>query len=170
MGKIDFYTLDKTEKQSIFEAISAQTGMPSFAVEKDWWVTQALAIVFEMNVSKHLVFKGGTSLSKAWKLIKRFSEDIDLAIESEYFEIKGVLTRSKITQLRKTAGIYSKGIFFNELQKRFAEAGYHDLKFSVAEAKDSDQDPVIIEIHYPNIIENPGICFPGFRLRLVVAP
>ena len=166
MGKIDFYTLDKTEKQSIFQAISAQTGMPAFAVEKDWWVTQALAIVFEMDVSKHVVFKGGTSLSKAWKLIQRFSEDIDLAIDSEYFAIKGALTRSKITQLRKTAGAYSTGIFFDELQKRFADAGFHDLRFIIAEAKDSDQDPIIIEIHYPNIIEAPGYLLPRIQIEI----
>lgn len=166
MGKIDFYSLDKTEKQSIFQAISAQTGMPAFAVEKDWWVTQALAIVFEMDISKYLVFKGGTSLSKAWKLIQRFSEDIDLAIDSEFFAIKGKLTRSKITELRKRAGAYSTGIFFDELQKRFADAGFHGLKFKVAKAKDSDQDPIIIEIHYSNIIETPGYLLPRIQIDI----
>jgi predicted nucleotidyltransferase component of viral defense system len=47
--------------------------MPSFAVEKDWWVVQTLSVIFELEAGKHLVFKGGTSLSKAWKLIQRFS-------------------------------------------------------------------------------------------------
>ena len=55
--------------------------MPAFAVEKDWWVVQTLAIIFEMEIGNHLVFKGGTSLSKAWGLIDRFSEVIDLAID-----------------------------------------------------------------------------------------
>jgi len=38
-----------------------------------------------MDIAKYLVFKGGTSLSKAWKIIQSFSEDIDLAIDKEFF-------------------------------------------------------------------------------------
>ncbi|KFC59173.1 nucleotidyl transferase AbiEii/AbiGii toxin family protein [Flavobacterium gilvum] len=47
--------------------------MAAHAVEKDWWVVQVLAAIFEMQSRQHLVFKGGTSLSKAWALINRFS-------------------------------------------------------------------------------------------------
>lgn len=53
--------------------------MSAYVVEKDWWVVQILSVLFETELKDHLVFKGGTSLSKAWKLIQRFSEDIDLA-------------------------------------------------------------------------------------------
>lgn len=77
MAKIDFYKIEKTEKIAIFQAIAAQKGMTPFAVEKDWWVSRTLEIIFKMAIAPHLVFKGGTSLSKAWKLINRFSEDID---------------------------------------------------------------------------------------------
>src|SRR5690606_41391746 len=83
MAKIDFYTIDKEEKIAIFTEIATQMGMKPFAVEKDWWVSRTLEIIFQMPIAQHLVFKGGTSLSKAWKLINRFSEDIDLAIRSE---------------------------------------------------------------------------------------
>jgi predicted nucleotidyltransferase component of viral defense system len=66
-----------------------------------------------MDIAKHLVFKGGTSLSKAWKLINRFSEDIDLAIDKEFFEgYSGDISRSQIGKLRKEAGTYTTGIFF----------------------------------------------------------
>lgn len=51
------------------------------AVEKDWWVTLALKALFSLDCHDYLLFKGGTSLSKGWKLINRFSEDIDLCIE-----------------------------------------------------------------------------------------
>jgi predicted nucleotidyltransferase component of viral defense system len=81
MAELNFYSLPDSEKKAIFQQISSNTGMPAFAVEKDWWVTKTLAIIFEMKAAEHLVFKGGTSLSKAWKLIERFSEDVDLAIE-----------------------------------------------------------------------------------------
>ena len=102
MAKIDFYTIDREEKEAIFNAIATEKGMNPFAVEKDWWVSRTLEIIFQMPIAKHLVFKGGTSLSKAWKLINRFSEDIDLAIDREFFEgFKGNLSKSKITKLRK---------------------------------------------------------------------
>ncbi len=86
MAKMEFYKIDKAEKEAIFNAIATDKGMTPFAVEKDWWVSRSLDIIFQMDIAKHLVFKGGTSLSKAWKLINRFSEDIDLAIDREFFE------------------------------------------------------------------------------------
>ena len=57
--------------------------MPDFAIEKDWWVTLAIRAIFDLPIGKHLVFKGGTSLSKGWQLIERFSEDIDEMIHGE---------------------------------------------------------------------------------------
>jgi hypothetical protein len=54
------------------------------SVEKDLWVCWTLREVFSMpGIGEHLTFKGGTSLSKAWKLIRRFSEDIDLIVDKE---------------------------------------------------------------------------------------
>ena len=65
MAKIDFYAVDKTEKAAIFNAIATAKGMTPFAVEKDWWVSRTLEIIFQMDIAQHLVLKGGTSLSKA---------------------------------------------------------------------------------------------------------
>jgi len=153
MAKIDFYTIDREEKEAIFNAIATEKGMNPFAVEKDWWVSRTLEIIFQMPIAKHLVFKGGTSLSKAWKLINRFSEDIDLAIDREFFEgYEGSLSKSKITKLRKEAGAYTTVTFFEELQKEFLRKGFTGLVFKVIDAKDSDQDPRVLEIYYPNII------------------
>lgn len=166
MGKGDFYKLDPIDKMDIFQAVSNKTGMPVFAVEKDWWVSKTLSIIFGMDIAKHLVFKGGTSLSKAWKLIERFSEDIDLAIDKEFFGVRNEPSRSKLTALRKSAGLYSSGIFFEELQSRFVEEGFQELKFKVIDAQDSDQDPRIIEIHYPNLVETPGYILPRIQIEI----
>jgi len=54
-----FYNIEPAEKVNIFNELSNRTGIPAFAVEKDWWVTQTLSIIFEMEVGRHLVFKGG---------------------------------------------------------------------------------------------------------------
>ncbi len=54
------------------------------SVEKDLWVCWTLRELFSLpGIGEHLTFKGGTSLSKAWKLIRRFSEDIDLIVDKE---------------------------------------------------------------------------------------
>ena len=153
MAKIDFYHIDPAEKAAIFTEIATQKGMKAFAVEKDWWVSRTLEIIFQMPVAAHLVFKGGTSLSKAWKLINRFSEDIDLAIDREFFfkSQKG-WSRKEISDLRKEAGKYSTGEFFEELQVELQKKGYNELGYNVVDTGESDQDPRILEIYYQNII------------------
>lgn len=157
MAKIDFYTIDKTEKKAIFQAIATEMGMKPFAVEKDWWVSRTLEIIFQMDIAKHLVFKGGTSLSKAWKLINRFSEDIDLAIDKEFFEgYNGDISRTQINKLRKEAGTHTTGKFFEELKEEFRKKGFNDLNFKFIDTGESDQDPRVIEIFYPNIITSPS--------------
>lgn len=57
-------------------------GLPEVYVEKDYWVTRALKHLSESEYANEAVFKGGTSLSKAYRLLERFSEDIDLAVFS----------------------------------------------------------------------------------------
>jgi len=156
MAKINFYTIDKAEKIAIFNAIAAEKGMTPFAVEKDWWVSRTLNIIFQMDIAKHLVFKGGTSLSKAWKLINRFSEDIDLAIDKEFFEgYKGEISKTQIGKLRKVAGVYTTGTFFEELQAAFGTKSFTELEFKIIDTGESDQDPRIIEIYYPNVVTQP---------------
>lgn len=153
MAKINFHTIDSEEKKAVFNAIATEKGMTPFAVEKDWWVSRTLEIVFQMKIAKHLVFKGGTSLSKAWKLIHRFSEDIDLAIDKDFFEgYKGDISKTQIGKLRKVAGNYTTETLFVELEGEFDKRGYNGLKFKVIEAMDSDQDPRVLEIYYPNVI------------------
>lgn len=153
MAKIDFYTIANAEKVAIFSEVAAQKGMKPFAVEKDWWVSRTLEIIFQMPIAAHLVFKGGTSLSKAWKLINRFSEDIDLAIDKDFFDgYKGEISKTQIGKLRKVAGVYTTGTFFEELKQAFETKGFSGLNFVVIEAKDSDQDPRVLEIYYPNVM------------------
>lgn len=169
MAKVDFYHIPPPEKEAIFTEIATQLGMKPFAVEKDWWVSRTLETIFQMPIAEHLVFKGGTSLSKAWKLINRFSEDIDLAIDKEFFEgYKGEISKTQIGKLRKVAGAYTTGIFFEELKQAFAAKGFTDLKFEVIEAKDSDQDPRVLEIYYPYVIK-PDTDFVLPRVQIEVS-
>ncbi len=155
MSKINLNSINKSEKVAIFNAVATAKGMTPFSVEKDWWVSRTLEIIFQMDIATHLVFKGGTSLSKAWKLINRFSEDIDLAIDRQFFDgYDGDISRTQLKKLRKEAGKYTTGKFFEELKQEFTERGYSDLNFKVIEETDSDKDPRVLEIYYPNVIES----------------
>lgn len=62
-------------------ATSQQLGIREIYVEKDYWVTYALFHIYTNEIGKETIFKGGTSLSKCFQLIERFSEDIDLVIK-----------------------------------------------------------------------------------------
>jgi len=59
-------SLSKQRKIDILNQVSNRTGLPLIAVEKDWWVTLTLSVSFDLDCSSHIVFKGGTSLSKGW--------------------------------------------------------------------------------------------------------
>src|SRR5688572_10545766 len=93
--------ISKERRTEILNQVSNRTGLPSIAIEKDWWVTLALKASFALDYSNQIIFKGGTSLSKGWNLIDRFSEDIDLAIDRKFFGFDGDINKSQIGRLRK---------------------------------------------------------------------
>jgi hypothetical protein len=72
--------LDKENFKNAIEITSARMGIAPIYVEKDYWVTFALFTIFNNEIGKDTVFKGGTALSKCYNMIERFSEDIDLVI------------------------------------------------------------------------------------------
>ena len=65
--------LSVDERLTILSNIADEKGIVENAVEKDYWVSMALRSIFSLPYSDALVFKGGTSLSKGWNLIERFS-------------------------------------------------------------------------------------------------
>ena len=67
----------------LIQATAEHQGIPAVYVEKDYWVTRALKRLHESDHKNDIVFKGGTALSKAHRLIDRFSEDIDLATRKQ---------------------------------------------------------------------------------------
>ncbi|MFH1356382.1 MAG: nucleotidyl transferase AbiEii/AbiGii toxin family protein [bacterium] len=78
--------LNKKDRLALFETVAKRMKMQPAIIEKDFWVVWTLWRLFEQKELKpHLTFKGGTSLSKVYGAIKRFSEDIDLSIEKGFF-------------------------------------------------------------------------------------
>lgn len=99
-----YANLNNEQKLSVLNQVNAKNGQDLQTIEKDWWVTQVLRVLFSQPYAEHLSFKGGTSLSKAWNIIERFSEDIDIAISREYLGFAGELSRTQVSdKLRRAA-------------------------------------------------------------------
>jgi len=76
-----FLDLDDADRREALQVAAAASGRPVHLLEKDVWVVWLLDVLFRAPFGEHLVFKGGTSLSKAYGLIDRFSEDLDLTYD-----------------------------------------------------------------------------------------
>lgn len=82
--------LTAAERAELFIAASQQLGIGPVPLEKDFWVCWTLRELFGLpGVGEHLIFKGGTSLSKVWRAIERFSEDIDVSLSREWLGFGG---------------------------------------------------------------------------------
>jgi hypothetical protein len=75
-----FLELPAAERKVYIDEAAARRGLASVIVEKDFWVCWLLGILFQSSFRDAIVFKGGTSLSKVFGVINRFSEDIDLSL------------------------------------------------------------------------------------------
>ena len=77
-----FIKLTDQNKIATFSKAETNIGLSEDIIEKDFWVCWILKELFQLNEIKHnLTFKGGTSLSKVYKVIDRFSEDMDISVE-----------------------------------------------------------------------------------------
>lgn len=150
----NWLTLSKERRNEILNQTTELTGLPAVAIEKDWWVTLALNVSFSLSYSENIVFKGGTSLSKGWDLIERFSEDIDLAIDRKFFGFEGDISKTQIKKLRKESCEFISTKFLEDLTKVLTDINAIDeCKLIAQPVIDSDKDPQTIEIHYNSVID-----------------
>jgi hypothetical protein len=77
----DYLSLSQEDRREALGVAATASGRPVPLLEKDVWVVWAINGLFSSVLGKHLVFKGGTSLSKAYGVIGRFSEDIDVTYD-----------------------------------------------------------------------------------------
>src|SRR5438552_9261960 len=86
----DFVKLNPEERRIFFEGTATPRNIQAQIVEKDFWVCWTLRELFRLPaIGEHLIFKGGTSLSKVFKVIERFSEDIDISIDRGFLGFGG---------------------------------------------------------------------------------
>ena len=80
-----FWDYTDDQKLEIYNEISQQFKIDPKAAEKDWWVCHVIHALFSLRCAEALTFKGGTSLSKAWGITERFSEDVDVSFDKSFF-------------------------------------------------------------------------------------
>lgn len=79
-----FLRLSEGDRRDAFTETANRLGLPPYVIEKDFWVCFLLDLIFNrLDVEMEFMFKGGTSLSKCYRLISRFSEDIDLSLHRD---------------------------------------------------------------------------------------
>ena len=147
--------IDRERRRSIIETLSKKTGLSPVSIEKDWWVSEVLRALFSTSFASHLSFKGGTSLSKCWNLIERFSEDVDIAINREFLGFQGAISKTQISdKLRRASCTFFRETMKSDLEQQLLGQGIDKSLFNVTVNKTSvsTTDPEIIEVHYQSIL------------------
>jgi hypothetical protein len=102
--RLKFLELSPEERRLYIEQAAALRGVLPVILEKDFWVCWLLGVLFESEFAGSLVFKGGTSLSKVFGVIDRFSEDIDLSLSPEFLNLPPAgASRNQATKWMKGA-------------------------------------------------------------------
>ena len=151
----DFYALSDDAKRVAVEQTALKHGLSNRIIEKDLWVSTLLEIIFTLPFADKLVLKGGTSLSKVWGLIDRFSEDIDLAVDRSLFGFDGDLTVRQLKRLRKESSLFVSNELCEELKKAVTQYGLDDYLTIEAqpngEGDNTYPEPRQIHIRYKSL-------------------
>jgi hypothetical protein len=145
-----------TDRRDLFSESASRLGMNPAIVEKDFWVCWILKHLFaEPALKEQMVFKGGTSLSKVFGLIERFSEDIDLILDWRLLgygtaegndpnqPIQSKTKQSRYNQeMNARAAEYIRGTLLDQLNRIFAPVG------GVAASID-ESDPHTVNVRFP---------------------
>lgn len=152
----NYIQLTDAQKQIVLTQCKNKLGLPEQAVEKDYWVTVMLQLIFDSELSEHIIFKGGTSLSKNGNLIERFSEDIDLSVNYEYFGLTDEPTKKQLKKLRKSSSLFVREALVNTLADQIERYGLKD-QLSITVEPDGEGDstypePRHIYIQYQSVL------------------
>lgn len=170
------HLLSKNERGLFFKTASDIKKMPLEMIEKDYWVVWVLENLFSLKKLKpYLTFKGGTSLSKIYGLIDRFSEDIDLSIEREFFgfgaphDPESAPSKKKqnaiIDNLSKACSTYVQTEMLADLKDIFAaKLGITDGWQIFPDQKDPDAQTLLFA--YPSETSKAGSIRPLVKIEI----
>lgn len=165
-----FFSLSTDDRREALEYARDQTGRPAHLLEKDVWVVWTLRALFESPLSSDLTFKGGTSLSKAYKIIDRFSEDIDLTYDirkliPDLMDDGGELPSSRSQASRWTQAVRHRlpDWIKTNVQPVIQASLEHDRLNAQVELGGQDSDKLLLR--YPPLAEGTGYVAPVVTLE-----
>lgn len=171
-----FLALSEQDKRDVFEAAASRLDTLPTYVEKDFWVCLVLDVLYNRLPEGHpkLLFKGGTSLSKAFGLIRRFSEDIDLVVYRDDlgFErerdptIAGNLSNKQRKALFKELQAACSNYILGDLKTALAKLIDQIAEGSYVRADEDDVDQQTLFIEYPTLYPSGGISYVAPRVRI----
>jgi len=165
-----FFQNSEDTRRTLLLQTQSRVGLPPVSVEKDFWVCLVLRELFRLtDWGPHLTFKGGTSLSKAWRLIKRFSEDIDIVVDRDFLGYAGDdLSQKQIKKLVKRCGERIQRELMPALNAQFGRVLPSGLKWSLVLAPvEEDEDQQTLLFDYPSCLGNAGLYVrPTVRIEL----
>jgi len=169
MNNDNFIILPERTKINAFTETATRKTLPAVAVEKDWWATAVLRALFALPYAEHLSFKGGTSLSKCYNLIERFSEDIDIAVNREFLGFSGTLSKTQISdRLRRASCSFVREKLQFDLKNQLENNGIYSNHFSVNVdiTPITTTDPEIIEIIYQSLFDDNDYIKPIVKIEV----
>jgi hypothetical protein len=156
---IGWLQLTEEQRKAVIDEAEQLGGIAAKAIEKDWWVTLVLKALFQSAYKDFMVFKGGTSLSKGWDLIARFSEDIDIALDPKAFNMdyRDDPSKSFVEKLKREGCAFTSNELRTELDAQLSALGIPAGTVTVAAAdipeKFPDTDPQTLFIRYRSLYD-----------------
>lgn len=146
-GFAEFLKASPRDRRDVFLSAAARLGTPEQNVEKDFWVTWTLDALFNGLPASHprFLFKGGTSLSKAYGLISRFSEDIDITVFREDLGQAASVPELEVMSRKKRQARLDaiKDTCREYIQKTLARQFTEIVREAFADAKIKPNDPAV---------------------------
>jgi len=157
-----------SDRRDLFQESASRLGMNPAIVEKDFWVCWIFRLLFaEPALKDQMVFKGGTSLSKVFGLIDRFSEDIDLVLDWRllgYHQEGAQGTRSKAQQSRHNQEMNARAIAYIR-DTLLSQLNHLFAPIPGIIARIDEDDPHTVNVFYPAAFEA-GYIRPAVRLKI----
>lgn len=174
----EFARLSAAERELYFEQTASRMNLPAHLIEKDYWVCFSLGVLFSLqSESPLLTFKGGTSLSKVYRVIERFSEDIDFAVNRQCLGfgadsapdaegISGEERKRRLSALTSACLAMVKEVLFPKLSGALREL-LGETEWSLDLNEDENQNQVLY-FRYPptGVTVNAAYNPPHVRLEL----
>ncbi|MEW5894931.1 MAG: nucleotidyl transferase AbiEii/AbiGii toxin family protein [Candidatus Omnitrophota bacterium] len=145
--------LSESDRRDLFSETAARKGMTPVIIEKDFWVCWTLSKIFEhAHLSDKVIFKGGTSLSKVFNLIERFSEDIDLVLNWDLLTDEDPREeRSRAKQKKFNEALMRKT---QECLKNFVLPCLTEAVGGICKVEADKEKEGAVNIHYPGVFRD----------------